>query len=574
MTIKRKTILVKVILGILILIINCRNIFILFGPVTGVDDIGYWGTGYYIAFGEVKECLSLLSYYSYGYSLILAPLIRIISSGEMLFKCVVVLNAVMNLISFYLSIYVVRSLSEKISEFIIVICCFISAIYIGNVFYSSFMLAESFLIMMCWVLFGECASLVKQYTFWKVILAQLTLVVLHCIHQRSIAVIVPVLIFLVFLMIRHEKNVRKYLVFGCSGILVLCISLVVKNGIADTVFRNGAELANNDYSGNISKISSLLSISGIGIFLRDFLVKLFCFNFSTLLVGGIGLFFFIFETYKLIRNKGLSDKAALNAAIIFSFIFAICINVIFTINGVNRFEGVIYGRYIEYLYGIFIATGLLSIYRNVEYIYQYLIILVGASVIGGYCVCAAIKQYSFSSGIGLWLAPSFFRIFEESENLVTTTLLCIKIVMLIGILIFFLVKGLKRNRVSLVVLSFLLIGFWGENLKALDKDYIYYQDKFESECRELCEKISELNEDVYYIGENCDAYRIREMQFMVNDIQFKMMDSEEMMKMSNELILVNKYGKSTEIIDTDVFDVKYENDVWILVEKMGNKNPL
>lgn len=555
------------VLSILILCINCRSIFSLFGPVTGVDDIGYWGTGYYLAFGKVKECLSTLSYYAYGYSVFLAPLIRFVSSGELLFKGVVILNSIFILISFYLSIFVTEKMFKGISRNVLVIACFISSVYVGNVFYSSFMLAESLLMMMCWCVWAQCVSLINKYSFNKIVVTGMLLVMLHCIHQRTIAIIIPTFLFLVYLIYINNEKVKKYFIFSCCFVLAFIVSSVIKNEFIDIIFQNGAEVSLNDYSGNVSKLSNLLTIDGIFIFIRDLFSKLFCLNYSTLSVGGIGLCFWGFEAYKMIRAKKCKEMHLVYLLIVVSFLCAICVNVIFFHNTINRFEVAVYGRYIEYLYGILIIGGLLAIYKAHAKMRAFICISLAVVWIGGNGVYHIIHEHLFTSGNGLWLAPAFFRTYLNSEDIGLTTFFCIKIIMLLGVGIIVLML-IKNKLVRFLLMCSLLIYFWGWNLKALDDDYLFYQNKFREECRELCITISNLEEDVYYDAEDCDGNRINEMQFMCNKIQFRRRDVGNINDVTcDNPILINKNGEIAETYNKDLFLIIFENEKWILIER-------
>ena len=66
------------------------------------DEFGYWASAAKVLGYDFSEVASIGSYYSFGYSLILLPILHLLSDSVLAYRCAVVVNLLLQILSFFI----------------------------------------------------------------------------------------------------------------------------------------------------------------------------------------------------------------------------------------------------------------------------------------------------------------------------------------------------------------------------------------------------------------------------------------------------------------------------------------
>ena len=129
--------------SLIILGIRLINLNELHGPIVMNDEAGYWSHAANIAGMNWTEVLG--SWYSYGYSLLLAPLFLITHNMTILYRMAIVENALMGILSFWLTIKIIKEINCDSSSKAAIAYSFISCMYSSYMFQAQIGWSETYI---------------------------------------------------------------------------------------------------------------------------------------------------------------------------------------------------------------------------------------------------------------------------------------------------------------------------------------------------------------------------------------------------------------------------------------------
>ena len=107
------TFLLKLILVVLIALISLIDMKDIMTIHIATDEFGYWTAAADFVGFDWSECASLNTYYSFGYGLVLAPLLLLIKNPIDVYKLALILNVFFIQLSFLLLCSIFENISEK-----------------------------------------------------------------------------------------------------------------------------------------------------------------------------------------------------------------------------------------------------------------------------------------------------------------------------------------------------------------------------------------------------------------------------------------------------------------------------
>lgn len=351
--------IVDVIAGVVILMMIIPYICNLNVPFLNTDELGYWGSASFFVGYDWSSVISTNSYFSYGYGMILALLLKCIKNPIICFKVSIVLNAF-----FLIGLYIVL---KKIVALIkidinIIYNCIISltaTLYCSLVTYAGMSLPECLLAFLYAINVYLVLCFFKNPCWIKANVILLLSLYMYIVHQRTIVLLVINMVYIVgySLISYHEKmkrNVIKILITLICFCLLFWGLNVLKKQVQSNVWliNNGEVVISNDFSGQMGKIKFLFSIEGIREVIYSFCGRIFYCITAT--YGFIILFFMILV--QTIRNKQeLGINKFFYIYIFMSTIASIIISCVFLIIPSST-TYLFYGRYSEYIMPIIIVV--------------------------------------------------------------------------------------------------------------------------------------------------------------------------------------------------------------------------
>lgn len=490
-------------------------------PIVTMDDISYWTTAKYLSGGEIGEVLAKSSYYSYGYSVLITPLVAIVKNPVILIRTIIIFNFVLIALAFLVTDLSMKALFPSIDKNIVTIITFVSYLYVSNISYSRYMMTESLLVFLFSIVVYLLISINNKPTHIKCVLLATISVYMYYTHLRTVGVFLSAVFVLFVLFIKKKISLSHLLAFCAVLIVLFAIGNMVKNLVADTVFyeiQSSDDI--NNYSHNASKLSILLSQEGIIRFAVDWLCKIFYLNYATCFVGGLSILYCLKCLFE--KNEKILKDKIWSLFIILCFVSTFSIAVIFFIEGDNpaRFETVVYGRYIEFIFSPLIAYGILLIMSYKEKMIFVAIVNFFVSIIGLglviYRFDKAGMQYSGSS-----LSAATHYMFAVYKDLDKGIILIFRLLFVMAVIFFFSIC--RPNLKSMVVLLLGLTCFFSINIWAYEKDNKSNKTTYDNQ---LCAVVQALNEndtqEVKCVIREFDRNNFaRVMQFLCPDKKFE-----------------------------------------------------
>lgn len=337
------------ILAIIIFLVNIRHIDILNGPYMFNDELGYLGNAAALAGKDWHEVMQYCAWYSFGWSIVIAPLFKIFSSMQIIYRCINVFNAILVVAVYFMQRHLLQKIFKDVSS------CVITAASACACFYPCILVNSSMAWSEIWLLFVFTAITFFVYyivqtprSYKAAVLAGL-LYYLYICHNRMIAVLIAgVLIFIVMV---FTGVIRKKDIFFFLGALLVSGILfgLIKDYLIAANWRFGLPHG-NDISSGLTRLKNLLTLAGIqnfvGVVFSQFLYVCIS-SYGMLPLGIYAVANKMIQTIR--RRKTQSSIVELWLMLSFFGMFAVsCISMGGSpdISGA-RLDHIFYGRYFE-----------------------------------------------------------------------------------------------------------------------------------------------------------------------------------------------------------------------------------
>lgn len=343
------------------------------------DEFGYWANASLFAGCDWKEVAKVNPYYSYGYSLLLAPLFMLKDSALM-YKAAIVMNAVFLSLAAVFAYSIVHQLHKNFSAKTAAIMSMAVVLYPNNIFSASTTQCETLLILLYTIVFW-CIYKYTVESKVKYLWAGLfTSCFMYMVHMRSLGVLIGTAICVVLSL--AEKKEWKF-VIGTILLVVLFVCLYndIKELIVDVLYLNNTTTAVNDYSGQVNKVAAILSLKGIKNLLISVLGKFFYLGLSTCFLFYWMLIALIKKAAEFVVKIGHRENIEFRDYMISLFMIltigsTFCITAIASLEP-YRIDALFYGRYNEMIIIPVLIVGMIEMYQTSDRIKYMIPMIVG-----------------------------------------------------------------------------------------------------------------------------------------------------------------------------------------------------
>lgn len=365
------------------------------------DEFGYWSNAAYFAGYDWSECVGLFSYYSYGYSIPLAIILKIFPNSMAAYRAATAFNVIILCMTMIMLCRIVDGLFSEISENRKIYSIGVAVFYPVTTFYMQMTLTENLLtflyVLVCYLVMRFC----EEGKISTVVVLAVVLPYMFFVHMRTLGVVCACVIVLAWLGYKYPSR-RKALFIGIAVMAVCMIfGMGVKGVLTDRVFGNVPQetLDLNKAAGQIDKIKKLFSWEGIYNFLHSMLGKIFYLG-----MASWGMLYF--AVAYCLRNF----RKPIMQFIVLSGTAQLFISAIYMMNP-SRIDTVIYGRYNDYLLSIFIVIGIFEM-MSCQYLFRRILAVLAGNGIILFILIRYMQQKElymmkgyFAAGIGyLWKA--------------------------------------------------------------------------------------------------------------------------------------------------------------------------
>ena len=513
------------------------------------DEFGYWSAGAYFLGYDWHSVAAFSSYYQFGYGLILA-VIMLFFDGIYLYKTAVIVNAIFLCIIF-LVLREIGSIIYARGRFLNTIIAFSVCFYAANIAYAQTSLCEIFLQLMYIILIFFVAKAVdNNFDIMHMAICFMPLLVLYTVHLRSLGVIIISGIILLGLLLL--KNGRKTVWIGLMLVAGFLAVGILKEIITNETYTLSELVSVNDYSGQISKLKSLLSISGIRTLFVEMIGQLWYLGTSSFLLIYVALW----QGIKNIREivYGNRNKCVLyESFILINFLAAYMISAIFCKDG-KRIDSLIYGRYVEYtILPLLVSAIYALVMKKIKF--KEISVLFLLHFVCGLCIDNVYQTNEYNSIVYTTITGIFKLVYKNENNFVFLACMWSVVIGCIGIIFFF----CRHNWVMLLTL-FLFASVWWSNGNAFIRDIGIkgWTDKVDViKIYDVIETAEEL--PIYYVYSSEDTLyvqnRIFLLQVLLEDISVKCVEYNNFIPNENCYVVVNIDSKISSLIDKDYVKV-------------------
>lgn len=557
----------------IILFLSVRNISELNQIIIIDDEFGYWGIGAYFAGIDWSSTMATSGYYSYGYSMLLAPIILLIKDTALMYKAAIIMNALLLLLTYCVIYKINTALFKKTGFFVCAVAALTAVCYTNNLVQVNIAWSECLQVLLVSLIAYFVIKILQDTKKTYIYFFTVALCYLYAVHQRNIGILIVGILFLVFLLISKKAKWREILI--CFGIIAILFGVHTSiKGTIKTALWPQADVYNvNDYSGVKDKIAYLFTGEGISFFIIGILGRFF---YLTIATGFLFLFFLVRACqrgYKFlsafIRRKETDRKSICYFFILLMFLASLGVAVIF-MTYPDMISTIMYGRYIETFVPVLLSLGILETISMAsqspkDLLTELFIMVVVTCTIGlfmdWYIIKMGITGVNFITVTGIF--PYFkgdtFHLFAALQAAVMTA----------GVF-FILLLLYKRNKLPICLAgAFFLLFFIRTADYTLKERVLYYQGQRDAE-RRILEYIPE-QEKVYYVMPSESEYnrtKPREyLQYWMKDRKLHYLYKDEKMKEFDEdscIVTSNKDFFTGEIYkEHDLALVYGEYIVWV-----------
>lgn len=360
------------------------------------DEFGYWTASAYLTGTDWKSVASGIPYYSYGYGfLILTPIRLLISSTEAMYQAAIVANALLLVGSFWIARTVTGQIFEDMNRAALDIICFVIMLYPSNIVFSHIAWAECLLVFVFWVFVWVSLRVIRKPSVWNHIGIAVTVMVLYVVHQRTIAVAIATVMVMIWCFIIDKSRRKDIIAFAIVMGILMVLHCFIKDDLINDYYYNNIKMSINNIEGQTDNLRNIFSVEGFWDLIKSMLGKWFYLFVATFMMAWWSAEFlfksmggYLKCSWECVKKH---DTAVLLKSIklwytwiLLAFAGNFMVAAIYMGMG-NRNDGLLYGRYTEYMIGIYFIIGIITFLKDEKWLWKLLIYVPIAFRCGRFC---------------------------------------------------------------------------------------------------------------------------------------------------------------------------------------------
>ena len=333
------------------------------------DEFGYWASAASVVGYNWSETASLGFYYSFGYSLILVPILAIIPDGVMAYRAAVLINMLLMCIGVFLFGKIIEKVFPETNKGVKILISGAAVLYPAWIFYMQMTMVEAVLMFVFSFDIYLFYKFMENKKISTAIALAAVLILGYCVHMRTIGIVIAGVIVCLCRLIGEKGNKKVFfLLFGVI-VLLFGITLYLKNLTTATVFSFAVEdvLAVNDYGSQWGKFAEIFTFTGMKKLVCGIVGKLYYLGFAS-----FGTFYWAFawclkESIQLIKQMAKKDDVQSRQWLALFLLLAVTGQVL--ISSIYMYDAdvidcLVYGRYNELLVPVIILIGIIAMSKS------------------------------------------------------------------------------------------------------------------------------------------------------------------------------------------------------------------
>lgn len=341
----------------------------IFGMVYYPDEFGYWASAAKWVGYDWSSLTALSSYYSFGYSVLLAPILKVCGDGVTAYRTAVALNMLLLAASMPMLYGILRRLFPETPRMSATCAVGIALFYPVWNFYAQTTLAEGLLFFLYIAIAYLMACTVSGVRLGTLLLLVGGLIYICLVHMRTIGIAAAAVVVLLLRLWREPAYRRKMLI----GFIALAIGAVCGVLMYFTVLRSvygntdRELLAVNAIAGQFGRVLAVCSGDGLQRFVCGCIGKLYYLGAASFGLVYYTLAYLCQKSIGFVRKirsrRVITAEEWMSLFLLLSFAGQFLVTAVY-MNNPRRVDEVVYGRYNDYLVPIFMGIGVMLLYRR------------------------------------------------------------------------------------------------------------------------------------------------------------------------------------------------------------------
>lgn len=273
-----KEVLLQCILAVILLLVGTYRIKESTMPILLDDEYGYWSNSALFTGTNWSSITSKIAYYSYGYSLVLAP-IRLFSRWRALswaetYQLAQLVNVSFLVIGFFIAVKLCRRYMTNLSWVVRSMAAFAVMVYSSNLFYAHITFTECTLNVVFWIFLYLMMRVIDTPRITNHVGYAAAAFYIYTVHQRSLAILVTAVIVVLYLRIVRKNTLRHTAAFGIAFYGCSLLHSIIKGTLQNVSYMgNEFEGFRNSLQYAFTKKSALILAVGLTLFVLLYLLE-------------------------------------------------------------------------------------------------------------------------------------------------------------------------------------------------------------------------------------------------------------------------------------------------------------
>lgn len=246
-------------------------------PILLDDEYGYWSNSAFFTGSNWSSITSKIAYYSYGYSLVLAP-IRLLSKWRALtwaqtYQAAQLVNVTFLVTSFFIAVRLCKRYMTNFNWAVRSMACFAVMVYSSNLFYAHITFTECTLNLVFWIFLYVMMRVTDAPKTINHVAYAVTAFYIYTVHQRSLAILMTSVFVVLYLRLIRKNTLKHTAAFGIALYVCSLFHAMVKGTLQNVCYRGNAWSGLTDSVQYIfTKKSALILVAGIVLFVLLYLI--------------------------------------------------------------------------------------------------------------------------------------------------------------------------------------------------------------------------------------------------------------------------------------------------------------
>lgn len=551
--------IVTVVFAVLIFYINFGIVGKCYNPFVYNDEMGYWTHAAEMAGLDWHGVSRTLAWYSFGYSFMLVPLMKIISDTVVLYRAAIILNICMEIVSYFLFVYIIRYLFPKIGK---LPASFVSA---AAILYTSYQMnagiafSETALLFVTTLIVFNVIRVIKKPTYLNLGCLGLLSAYLFMIHNRTIGIVASAVFVVALGLIFKKISLKKSGVFAAALAVGIVCNKLIRGHLEGALWPSG-KAGGNDAGSVLGKLKEAFSsVDAMKKLLSVMASQGFAVSAATMCLVLFAMwavmrriFSALGKTVTAVKEKkmldcGIFDERVFTLVFIFcAFISTWIISSVFMFD-FQRIDHVLYTRYFDIIVGILIMLGICYLYEAEKIDFGFMLLIPFIMRIGA-GRASVMMQYLKTPVFNKVCSPGICRLYDlNGQNFHAYITWSVSLFFAMAFLMYI----LKKHKLGIFAVSLVCILCFNRNTPSAVTAITVNQEAYAGD-REMIERNEELFESGnVYMTDSVGTFASF-LQYELNDVRVDFVyDIDELD--GDSYIFANK-GDIVSFLDHEIID--------------------